>query len=241
MDTTLSTLDKCKGAINMDTKNSIAINHDKKKNRKKGLVILLCLSTAFSVVAGSLLAYFSDIFEGSTTITAGTLFLEGTADFYINDIPMAGDPATADELECLNPGDTIVVVFTVTNAGSKSAWAKSFFTLSANGFTGSELSGAFTVYPGAGTSGTPLTVDSQSDEVQFEDNAPVVLNGETETETAATGRTKTMIFTIVFDPTAGNDFQGATIDIDYQVKAIQYRNNPSPDWSAADYFTPTGP
>jgi hypothetical protein len=225
----------------MNAKNQSVQTNDQKKNRKKGLVILLSLTTALVVVAGSLLAYFSDVYQGSTSMTAGTLYLEGSAKFYINDETMQ-DEATDDDLECINPGDTVIVVFTVTNQGSKSTWVKSFFTLSAPGLSGSQLSSAFTVYEGVGTSGSVLTADSESGSVSFSDANAAVLNGTIETESAAqgsnNGRTRTMTFTIVFDSSAGNSFQDAKIDVDYEVKALQYRNNPSPDWDLATPLVP---
>ena len=221
--------------------------NDKKRNRKKGFVIVLSLVTALAVVAGSLLAYFSDVFTSSTELTAGTLILDGETKFYIND-PTLGSEADEDDLACINPGDIIYVKCTVTNQGSKSAWIKSFFSISAPGFDDQQMSESFSVYQGTGTSGTQLSFDSVSGAAAFSDDNASVLNGITETESLAQGegdgRTSTMTFTIVFNSSAGNEYQDATINITYVVKALQYRNNEdvqSLNWNLAVPYTPVTP
>ena len=216
-----------------------------KKKKIKALVIALCLVTAITVAASSLLAYFSDVYSGSTEMAAGTLSLEGTARFYINDSTMQNE-ADEKDLECINPGDTVIAVIEVTNQGSKSAWIKSSFTLSAAGLTGTQLSNAFTVYEGATASGTPLSVDSTTGSVSFSDSGSAILNGTYETEDGVPGAIKdtttTMIFTIVFESSAGNVYQGAEISVGYEVKALQYRNNETnPNWDLAVAISPTGP
>ena len=205
----------------------------RKDNKKKIIAILFCLPLAAALIVGSLFAFFSDIYTGTQDVAAGTLVLSGSAIFYIN-----GSDQEADEndLKCLNPGDTIKAVISVENTGSKSAWLQGVFGLSAPGLTGTQFENAFTVYPGDTTSGTPLTVTAGSNSVSFTDNGTAILDGtyETETTTGAIQSTTTeMIYTIVFDSGANNDFQAAAISIEYAVKALQYRNNPAPDWDEA--------
>ena len=223
----------------MNTQYQITEESNKKKNKKKALVILLCLAATAILVAGSLLAYFSDIFSGSKDMTAGTLDLDGSAAFYINDSQTA---ASEDDLECLNPGDTIKAVINVKNEGSKSAWIQGSFNLSAEDLDGDHLGNAFKVYLGTDPSsntGTELTPEPDSDVVSFTDDGKAVLDGSIEKEdkdieTGAIGDvTTSMIYTIVFEKTAGNELQGAEISVGYEVKGLQYRNNPEPSWADA--------
>lgn len=203
------------------------------KNRKKKLAILFCFSLAVILIGGSLLAYFSDTFTGTQNVTAGTLVLEGSAKFYING---SSDEATVADLECLNPGDVVKVVIAVKNTGSKSAWLQSSFDLSAPGLSGTQFAGAFTVYEGNSTSGDPLTITPGTGSISFTDAGKAILDGSYEKETALGALNSvaaSMTYTIVFSSAADNDFQGATIAIGYSVKALQYRNNPNPDWNAA--------
>ena len=208
-------------------------NTNDKKNKKKGLVILLCLTLTIVLAVGAIFAFFSDVFTGSTAVTAGTLELDGSAKFYING---SSSEATAPELACINPGDKIKAVISVENVGSKSAWIQGSFSLSADDLTGTQLGSAFTVYPGDTTSGSPLVMTAAAKSVSFSDAGTAILDGTYETETASGAiedTETTMIYTIVFESTADNTYQDAGISIGYEVKALQYRNNPTPNWATA--------
>jgi len=203
------------------------------KKKRKAIAIVLCLILAVTLVIGSLFAYFSDVLTGDQSMEAGTLELEGGAVFYINESTTA---ATDEDLECINPGDQIRVEIEVENVGSKSAWLQGSFEMSAEDMDGAKLGAAFKVFEGAGLLGDELLSESDAGNIHFEDEGDAIINGTIEKETAdgAIGDTETtMIFTIYFLPTAGNEYQAAKIDIDYAVKALQYRNNPTPDWDDA--------
>ena len=205
----------------------------KDNNKKKIIAILFCLVLAAVLVVGSLFAFFSDIFTNTKNATAGTLDLEGSAAFYINSSSSA---ASESDLKCLNPGDSIKVVIDVENTGSKSAWIQGSFSLSAAGLSGAQLGNAFTVYEGANTSGTPLTMVTDTNSISFTDDGKAILDGSAEPESAPGalgGASTSMIYTIIFEPSANNDFQDVTISIGYAVKALQYRNNPFPNWASA--------
>ena len=209
---------------------------EKKENKKKALAILFCLLLSGVLVVGSMFAFFSDVFSGTQEVTAGTLVLVGSAEFYLNG---SSTPATETQLECINPGDVIKAVIEVENEGSKSAWIQGSFSLSVEGLNSSKVADAFTVYEGTNTLGTPLVMSNAGDGVSFTDAGTKVLDGTYEKEDAliysgALEDTETsMTFTIVFESTADNDFQGAVVSIGYSVKALQYRNNPSPNWANA--------
>ena len=113
---------------------------------------------------------------------------------------------------------------------------------------GTELGKAFTVYLGDDTSsatGEALIPDSSSGAVSFKDDGKAVLDGTIEKEKkkddsgepnvpgAIEDVSTDMTYSIVFKSDAGNAYQGAKIALKYEVKAIQFRNNPSPDWSKA--------
>ena len=216
----------------MTTQNqaATAAREDDKKNRKKVIAILLCLLLAIILVIGAVFAFFSDVFAGSQGATAGTLSLDGSAKFYINGSATEATPA---ELACINPGDVIKAVISVENTGSKSAWVQGSFSLNSPGLTGTQLGSAFTVYEGTNTSNPALAMSQGANSVSFTDSGKAILDGtyETESATGAIGGTvTTMVYTIVFDSSANNDFQGAAISVGYVVKALQYRNNPTPNW-----------
>ena len=216
------------------------------KNYSKGKIagIVITLSLTVTLVIGSLFAFFSDAFSGSQDLVAGTLDISGGAKFYIND---GKDPASKDDLECINPGDKIKVVIDVENKGSKSAWLRGSFDISAEDHDGDELDGVFTVYKGDSTAAKDiLAYNADDDIISFADDGKAVLDGTYEKEkqaevvavdrdAIALGKIKTdMIYTIVFEEDTTNDYQDAKVTIEYEVKAIQYRNNAEPEWDTVE-------
>ena len=207
-------------------------NERKDSGKKKTLLILLFLALAVAMTVGSLLAFFSDSINGNEQVAAGTIDLRGSAKYYLNG---SSTEATASDMQCINPGDTIVVKIGVENVGSKSAWLRSEFTLSAKDINAIDIPGAifqtaFKVYEGSGTNGPELIPDAGTGAISFSEQTEKIINGsyETETATGAIGSAKNdMTFTIKFLEAATNEFQGANINIAYAVKALQYRNNTS--------------
>jgi len=217
-----------------------------KDNRKRKLVILLLsLMLAVILIIGSLFAFFSDMINGTENLKAGTLKIDGVAKFYIGD---SEEEATSDELNCINPGDEIRVEIEVTNSGSKSAWIQGSFSLSAEDDK-IDLFEVFEVYKDSIATGNLLTkkeVEGEGedeDEDFFVEDGKTILNGtyEKEGENAEDGdntlsTTVTLTYVIVFSEEADNTYQDAGITIGYEVKALQYRNNPSPDWELAEKY-----
>jgi len=217
----------------------------RKKNdnsKKKIATILIGLLLVIGILLGSLFAFFSDIVTGTENVTAGTLGLSNTANFYING---SSTPAIPEELDCINPGDTIKAVIGITNEGNKSAWLQNLLVLSGTDgaeipLTAAQISSVFTVYQGTDTSVTPLN-GSGTDSVVFTDAGKNVIDGKYETETGTPPNGVTFIgatsteftFTIVFDGSAGNIWQATNLTIGYEVDALQYRNNPTPNWTEA--------
>jgi len=191
---------------------------------------LFCLLISIALMTNSIFAFFSDVITGDENITAGTIdLIEDSANFYING---SNTPATALELANINPGDTVTAEITVSNTGSKSAWLLFGFTL-AGAATGADINTVFDVYEGAGTGGAKLTGTEGVNDVTFMSDGDTIMDGTYETEDHSVGTSITLTYTVDFSASAGNAWQGESIALGYTVKALQYRNNPSPNWTDA--------
>jgi hypothetical protein len=230
---------------------------ESKKRKKKLLLILLCLILAIGMLGGLMLAFFSDLVSGSTSVTAGTLDIEkGTEAIQQNDVAITSIGNGNGLVENFNPGDVVTITVPVKNLGSKSAWIRAEFTL--DGTAATEASGAaLPVYVFDGdlsqaeakdaVGSTNLTVTYDSGTYSIADSTPAVINGnktkaDYEDETANVGGTTlykagvdenegNMIYTLYFAPEAGNQWQAKGLTLAYDIQAIQYRNNPSPVWA----------
>jgi hypothetical protein len=223
---------------------------DKKDtNRKKIVLILLCLLVSIGLVFGSLFAFFSDIVTGSNTVTAGTLNLEkGTETITQNEVDITDIGDEDNLVENFNPGDVVTISVTVTNVGSKSAWLRTKLTLTGTAVSESDFDSYFKVFDGtltqtqAATADNPLTfsdgvlttsaviIDGDSSNNELED----VETEDSDTIDEAVGSNETTLtYTVYFLPTAGNKWQGKAISLAYEVQALQYRNNPTPNWTDA--------
>jgi Camelysin metallo-endopeptidase. len=203
-----------------------------KKERKKVLLGFLLLFTAVCIVGGTLFAYFSDYISGNGTVTAGTLDISGTYQYYVN-----GDSTPVTSITNFNPGDVVVVKATVTNSGNKSAWVRDiidFGTLDAG------IAPYIKLYEGektlTGITGAPttdlltLTAGKYTTSVRILDGTGT--GAETETGANAIGaNTYNVVFTIYFDKTATNSAQGKSVDFTSKTEAVQYRNNTTPAWT----------
>ncbi|MDR1891400.1 MAG: M73 family metallopeptidase [Oscillospiraceae bacterium] len=193
-------------------------------------VSIACFAITIGLTTSAVFAFFSDIVTGDETITAGTLDLtEDSANFYING---SLTPATAPELAHINPGDTVTAEITVSNTGSKSAWLLLGFTL-AGSASGADINSVFNVYEGVGTDGHQLTGTEGVNDVTYMSAGDTIMDGTVETEPGSVGTSVTLTYTLDFSAAAGNVWQGESITIAYTVKALQYRNNPTPDWADA--------
>lgn len=96
------------------------------QNKRKSRLILAALLATIVIITGSIFAFFSDVVNHDTTITAGTLDLvKGTTEIYQN-----GDDVTTAVgnnngiVENFNPGDVVTFSVPIKNEGSKSAWLR---------------------------------------------------------------------------------------------------------------------
>jgi hypothetical protein len=235
-----------------------------KKRRKKLLVILLCLILSIVMVFGVMLAFFSDIFIGEETVTAGTLdIVKGNVTVRQNGTLVDSIGNLNEALENFNPGDVATISIGVKNIGSKSAWIRGSFLLSGTAMPvdPNNLDDLpFYIFDGVkdrDEAAAAILADeyveilheaNPSPVYKLSDMTPGVINGNNaladyESETASllpgvtiyedgtNGNEGTLTYTIYFDPAAKNDWQGKTLKLDYTVEAIQYRNNPTKDWS----------
>lgn len=96
------------------------------QNKRKSRLILAALLATIAIITGSIFAFFSDVVDHNTTITAGTLDLvRGTTTITQN-----GDDVTTivgnknGIVENFNPGDVVTFSVPIKNEGSKSAWLR---------------------------------------------------------------------------------------------------------------------
>jgi hypothetical protein len=161
------------------------------KKRKKVLLIFLCLILSLGMLIGLMLAFFSDVVSGDTTVTAGTLDLaKGTVVIKQNgaDIKTVGN--LNEIVENFNPGDVVTVTVPVANEGSKSAWIRGKFSISGTAATeagGNDLpvyifEGALTQAQAetavAGGATSALTVTHSGGTYSFADSTPDVIDGK---------------------------------------------------------------
>lgn len=219
-------------------------------HKRKVRLILVALLATIAIVTGSIFAFFSDVVDHSTTITAGTLDLVKGAPVIMQ------NGTTVSTVTNFNPGDVVTFEVPVTNDGNKSAWVRANFEISGNAVTepagtGTDTSvfdDTFAVFEGAveqkdvgtatnlvGTTGWTFTAGT-STTATFTDPTPAILNGTgADAETEGSGvNSVTKTYTLYFKPEAKNKWQGKTIDIAYKVEAMQYRNNATPSWTGLE-------
>jgi len=211
-------------------------DQEKRKN-KKALFAFIALFASAAIIIGSAFAFFSDYITGNGDVTAGTLDISGSVAYEVN-----GTVDADGVVENFNPGDVVYVGMSVTNSGNKSAWLQTTLDL---GTIDADIEDFIKVCEGkvnyatceAATgvtliSGKVTTVDANKDSKNDIINGGSGSNDEIETN-GLTGPV-TVGFTILFDKNATNKAQGKTVDFDLTVKAMQYRNNPSPVWTTIE-------
>ncbi|MBR2763300.1 MAG: hypothetical protein IKD51_03455 [Lactococcus sp.] len=96
------------------------------QNKRKSRLILAALLATIVIITGSIFAFFSDVVNHDTTITAGTLDLvKGTTEIYQNGANVTTAVGNNNGIvENFNPGDVVTFSVPIKNEGSKSAWLR---------------------------------------------------------------------------------------------------------------------
>ncbi|MCL2354558.1 MAG: BspA family leucine-rich repeat surface protein [Oscillospiraceae bacterium] len=216
-----------------------------KKSDKNKLAILVLLFACLLAIVG-ILAVFSDFALGQLFGTAGTLDIVGEP-LQITRHHMVGTnefQETGEDVSHLNPGDILEITFDLENEGNKSAWLRHLITLDIilDGGTAGATGGAFELhahgtdrntirYAGAGRA-TPLEIATIFGFEHTSDT--IIINGSganAEIEVQGEGPELVIGFYIYFKPTAGMEYQNASIALEILTQAMQYRNNQNPVWA----------
>lgn len=196
------------------------------KKPKKILALVLAIATVAALAVGTF-AFFTDRVQAKAEAKAGTLEL-------------ALSQVTLSKSTGLKPGTGCKVDFTLSNLGNKSADVKEVLILRSpkamntttpefDLYLASDVTldaeGKATVKTGA----TPVAVravatDGKSITYTIDE---FILNG---TGATAVGISKASSYVLVFNSTAGNDFQGITVTLDYLAQAKQHRNTNAATW-----------
>jgi len=226
---------------------SIAASNEEvenKRDRRKIILLIFLIVLALCLVIGSMLAFFSDYITGNANINAGTLDITSTG-VTIAYKDYSGNNVTTDDAQNnFNPGDVAQISFNVTNNGTKSAWLRGLFTveftnLSEDYDTVAKISDDFLIFKGiktaaeceaAGATGAIGNMTLNNSTLSWADTDPAIINGTVEQENGAMTESS-VDYTVYFRPSAGNDWQNVKAAFEITLQAMQYRNNPTPNWS----------
>lgn len=203
------------------------------KKPKKILALVLAFATVAALAVGTF-AFFTDRVQANATATAGTLELSLTT-------------PTLSKATGLKPGTGCKVDFTLSNLGNKSADVKEVLVLRSpvamtagaeefDLYLASDVTlaadGKVTVKDGKSpVAARAVATDGKSITYTIPE---FILNGTgdgKEEESGAVGIAKTSSYVLVFQPTAGNDFQGISVTLDYLAQAKQHRNTNVATWA----------
>lgn len=203
------------------------------KKPKKILALVLAIATVAALAVGTF-AFFTDRVQAKAEAKAGTLEL-------------ALSQVTLSKGTGLKPGTGCKVDFTLSNLGNKSADVKEVLVLRSpkvmntttpefDLYMASDVTldadGKATIKANATPVATRVVAqDSKSITYTIDE---FILNGTgagAETEGTAIGISKASSYVLVFSSTAGNDFQGITVTLDYLAQAKQHRNTNAATWA----------
>jgi len=213
---------------------------------------------AFIVIVGASLAFFSDFVTGGITGTAGTLDLSvttpvATTRHWTRAATPGGtvtehNDSPGTTISNLNPGDIVEISYGVSNVGNKSAWMRNqvVLTIGTNhANVQPTTTGMFELYAagtsredirsGAARSTTALLATSTNTSFTF-NSTPIIINGTgavgvAEIEPEGVTGAQNIGFLLHFRPTAGNEFQQVSVEYTVTTQAMQFRNNPNPNWA----------
>lgn len=211
---------------------------------KKRITKILAAGMALCLMVGTF-AFFTDRVQAKAEAKAGTLEL-------------ALSQVTLSKSTGLKPGTGCKVDFTLSNLGNKSADVKEVLILRSpkamntttpefDLYMASDVTldadGKATIKANATPVATRVVAqDSKSITYTIDE---FILNGTgagAETEGTAVGISKASSYVLVFSSTAGNDFQGITVTLDYLAQAKQHRNTNAATWETVltDRIVDTG-
>lgn len=202
------------------------------KKPKKIMALVLAIATVAALAVGTF-AFFTDRVQAKAEAKAGTLEL-------------ALSQVTLSKSTGLKPGTGCKVDFTLSNLGNKSADVKEVLILRSpkamntttpefDLYMASDVTldadGKATIKANA----TPVAVRDVADNgLSITYTIPeFILNGTgngKEEESGAVGTSKASSYVLVFNSTAGNDFQGISVTLDYLAQAKQHRNTNAATW-----------
>jgi len=212
------------------------IEQSPKSNKQKLKVGAAAAMAGAMLVTGSL-AYFTDRVDTNASATAGTVDIELASDW--------------QDVENFNPGDKADLNFEISSVGNKSIDVRETFVVTSSeamSDTGQaefeiyrkadvtqDANGAYKPNPGAqpAATGEDRIVSDDLKTITYE-LEEYVLNGTgdaAETEDSAAGTSKASEYVLVFNHDASNDFQGATVSVDFLAEAKQHRNTGEDTWS----------
>lgn len=203
------------------------------KKPKKILALVLAMATVAALAVGTF-AFFTDRVQAKATAKAGTLELA------LSNVELS--KATG-----LKPGTGCKVDFTLSNKGNKSADVKEVLVLRSptamtagaeefDLYLASDVTLAADGKATINANASPVAVRKVADNgLSITYTIPeFILNGTgdgKEEESGAVGTAKTSSYVLVFQPTAGNDFQGISVTLDYLAQAKQHRNTNADTWT----------
>lgn len=214
------------------------------KNMK--LTGLLALAMMLVLLVGSL-AYFTDRIgkdASFSTISNGVVIDPDPDD------PDPEDPekklsikwanVNAQALANFNPGDKVDLSYKLANTGELAVDVRETFVITSSkamkdGAPQFRLFSNFTSdAAGANVGGNVVVTEKKIDATHYMYTiATYSLNGSDETISGVSATSVDKAYYVVFDKTAGNDFQGTTCTIDYLVEAKQHSDGGDADWVTA--------
>lgn len=152
-----------------------------------------------ALVGGGTFALFTD-----SAVNEGNTFSAGTVE--IEDVTEGASFSTSTFIENLAPGDSEEAVLTIQNNGSLDAWVK---------------------VDNIETSANDDPTDGVGD--LFEGDQPVNVQYEEEVVLIPAGETHTFDVGYDFPLAAGNEYQGDSGEVTFNIEAVQARNNTNAD------------
>lgn len=209
------------------------------KNMK--LTGLLALAMMLVLLVGSL-AYFTDRIskDASFSTISNGVVIDPDPDVPGKDLSAKWANANAEALANFNPGDKVDLSYKLANTGELAVDVRETFVITSSkamkdGAPQFRLfSNVTSDAAGANVGGNVVVTEKKIDATHYMYTiATYSLNGSDETISGVSATSVDKAYYVVFDKTAGNDFQGTTCTIDYLVEAKQHSDGGDADWVTA--------